>query len=144
MSNPPSPSPLSPSPPPTLRLVLDYLRAIEQNADEARLAAFFAPNFEQREFPNRLIEKGAARGLPQVLEGSRKGRTVVQNQRYDVKNALVDADRVALELTWTAELKVPLGSLEAGATMTTHSGMFFRIRNGRIVQQHNYDCFEPF
>jgi hypothetical protein len=139
MSNLPSPSPS-----PSLRLVLDYLRAIEQNADEARLAAFFASELEQQEFPNRLVEKGAARGLPQVLEGSRKGRTVVQNQRYDVKSALVDADRVALELTWTAELKVPLGRLNAGDTMTAHCGVFFRIHNGRIVQQHNYDCFEPF
>jgi ketosteroid isomerase-like protein len=133
-----------PSPAPNLRLVLDYLRAIEQNADEARLAAFFAPDLAQREFPNRLVDNGATRGLPQVLEGSRKGRTVVQNQRYDVKTALVDADRVALELTWTAELKVPLGSLKAGATMTAHCGVFFRVQDGRIVQQHNYDCFEPF
>jgi ketosteroid isomerase-like protein len=139
MSNPPLPSPA-----PNLRLVLDYLRAIEQTADEAQLAAFFAPDLTQREFPNRLVDSGAARGLPQVLEGSRKGRTVVQNQRYDVKSALVDADRVALELTWTAELKVPLGRLKAGDTMTAHCGVFFRVQDGRIVQQHNYDCFEPF
>lgn len=139
MSNPPSPSPS-----PNLRLVLDYLRAIEQNADERQFADFFAAHLEQREFPNRLVDNGAARGLQQVLEGSRKGRTVVQNQRYDVKSALVDADRVAVELTWTAELKVPIGKLEAGATMTAHCGVFFRIQDGRIVQQHNYDCFEPF
>jgi ketosteroid isomerase-like protein len=139
MSNPPSPSPS-----PNLRLVLDYLRAIEQNGDERQLTNFFAAHLEQREFPNRLVGNGAERGLQQVLEGSRKGRTVVQNQRYDVKSALVDEDRVAVELTWTAELKVPLGSLEAGATMTAHCGVFFRIQDGRIVQQHNYDCFEPF
>jgi ketosteroid isomerase-like protein len=129
---------------PHLQLVFDYLHAIEQNADEAQLAGFFAPELAQREFPNRLVDNGATRGLPQVLEGSRKGRMVVQNQRYDVKSALVDADRVALELTWTAELKVPLGSLEAGATMSAHCGVFFRIQDGRIIQQHNYDCFEPF
>lgn len=136
MSNPGSPA--------NLQLVLDYLRAIEQNADEARLAEFFSPALAQHEFPNRLVERGAARGLDQVLEGSRKGRTVVQNQRYLVKNALVDAERVAVELTWTAELKVPLGSLKAGETMTAHCGFFFRIESGRIAEQHNYDCFEPF
>ena len=130
--------------PPPLQLVLDYLAAIEQNADEARLSAFFGPGLQQHEFPNRLVERGAARGLAQVLEGSRKGRAVVQNQRYQVTNALVDADRVAVELTWTAELKVPLGSLKAGDTMTAHCGVFFRISDNRIVQQHNYDCFEPF
>jgi ketosteroid isomerase-like protein len=129
---------------PHLQLVLDYLHAIEQNADEAKLASFFSPSLEQREFPNRLVDSGAARSLEQVLAGSRKGRSVVQNQRYVVSNALVDADCVAVELTWTAELKVPLGGLTAGEHMTAHCGVFFRIQDGRITQQHNYDCFEPF
>jgi ketosteroid isomerase-like protein len=131
-------------PHPHLQLVFDYLRAIEQNADEAQLAAFFSPALEQHEFPNRLVESGAARGLEQVLAGSRKGRLVVQNQRYAIENALVDGDRVAIELTWTAELKVPLGRLAAGDSMTAHCGVFFRVQDGRIIQQHNYDCFEPF
>jgi ketosteroid isomerase-like protein len=129
---------------PHLQLVLDYLRAIEQNADEAKLASFFSPSLEQREFPNRLVEGGATRSLEQVLAGSRKGRSVVQNQRYVVGNALVDVDRVAVELTWTAELKVPLGGLAAGDRLTAHCGVFLRVQDGRIVRQHNYDCFEPF
>jgi len=129
---------------PHLQLVLDYLRAIELDADEATLAAFFAPGVRQREFPNRLLEHGAERGLEQILEGSRKGRTVVQGQRYAVHDALVEGARVALELTWTAELKVPLGKLSPGSTMTAHCGVFFRVADGRIVEQHNFDCFEAF
>lgn len=132
------------APHPHLQLVLDYLRAIEQDADEATLAAFFAPDVRQHEFPNRLLERGAARGLEQILEGSRKGRAVVQGQRYAVQNALVDGARVALELTWTAELKVPLGKLLPGSTMTAHCAFFFRVADGRIAEQHNFDCFEAF
>jgi ketosteroid isomerase-like protein len=130
--------------PANLQLVLDYLRAIEQDADQTRLAAFFSPALVQRELPNRLVEHGALRGLEQVLAGSLKGRAVVQNQRYAVKNALVDGERIALELTWTAELRVALGNLKVGETMTAHCGFFFRIEAGRIAEQHNYDCFEPF
>jgi hypothetical protein len=129
---------------PHLQLVLDYLRAIEQNADEATLASFFAPGVRQREFPNRLLERGAERGIEQILEGSRKGRVVIQNQRYAVGNALVEGERVALELTWTGELKVPLGTLTPGSVMTAHCAVFFRIADGRIAEQHNFDCFEPF
>lgn len=135
---------MSSLPAPNLQLVLDYLRAIEERADETQLAAFFAPDVRQHEFPNRLVERGAARDLEQLLAGSRKGRTVVQNERYTIKHALVDGDRVAVELTWTAELTVPLGSLPVGATMTAHCGFFFRMQAGRIAEQHNYDCFEPF
>lgn len=127
-----------------LSLVLDYLRAIEQDADEQQLSAFFAPGVVQRELPNRLVERGAERNLDQLLEGSRKGRLVVQNQRFRVHGTLADGDRVAVELTWSAELKVPLGKLQPGETMTAHCGFFFRFENGRIAAQHNYDCFEPF
>jgi hypothetical protein len=129
---------------PQLQVVLGYLRALEQGADEATLAGFFAPGFRQHEFPNRLVERGAARGLEQTLEGSRKGRTVIQNQRFDVNNALVEGERVAVELTWTGQLRVPLGKLTPGDVMTAHCGVFFRIVDGRIAEQHNFDCFEPF
>jgi ketosteroid isomerase-like protein len=132
------------SPHPHLSLVLDYLRAIERDVSEDELSAFFAPGVKQHEFPNRLVERGAERGLDQLLEGSRKGRLVVQNQRYVVHSTLVEGDRVAVELTWSAELKVPLGKLEPGQTMTAHCGFFFRVQDGRIAAQHNYDCFEPF
>lgn len=129
---------------PHLRLVRDYLRAIEDEADEAQLAGFFTPDVEQREYPNRLFDRGAVRDLAALLAGSRKGRTVVQSQRYVVKSALVDGDRVALEVTWSARLKVALGRLAPGDTMTAESAMFFRVRDGRLAEQHNFDCFEPF
>lgn len=132
------------APHPNLTLVRNYLRAIEQDVGEDELSAFFAPGVKQHEFPNRLVERGAERSLDQLLEGSRKGRLVVQNQRYQVRSALVDGERVAVELTWSAEVKVPLGKLGPGETMTAHCGFFFRIEDGRIVAQHNYDCFEPF
>jgi len=129
---------------PHLELLRAYLTAIEQDADEERIASFFAPDVVQQEFPNRFVEQGSTRGLSQLLEGRRRGRQVVQNQRYTIKNALVDGDRVALELFWTAELRLPVGSLAAGASMSANCGVFFRIADGRIIEQHNFDCFDPF
>lgn len=129
---------------PHLQLIRGYFDAIEQEADETELGRFLASDVRQHEFPNRLVSKGAERDLTELLAGSRKGRQVVRNQRYEVQSALVDGDRVALELTWTAELKVPLASTPAGGTLTAHCGMFFRIAEGRIVEQHNYDCFAAF
>jgi len=130
--------------PPPLRHVREYFRALEQAPGDERLASFFVSDVAQREFPNRLLENGAQRGLSEMLEGNRRGQKVVQNQRYIIQNALVDGERVAVELCWTAELKVPLGKLAAGATLTAHCGVFFRFRDGRIAEQHNFDCFESF
>lgn len=129
---------------PQLDLVLDYLKALEDGAEEARLASFFTPDVEQREYPNRLVERGVARDLEALLAASRKGRNLLENQRYVVKNALVEGDRVALEVSWSARLLVPLGSLAAGDWMTAESGMFFWLRDGRVFRQHNFDCFAPF
>ncbi|HVY29205.1 MAG TPA: nuclear transport factor 2 family protein [Polyangiaceae bacterium] len=128
---------------PHLALVHRLLRAIEQG-DEAALLELFAPHVQQREFPNRLLAHGAERGLPELLDGFRRGKHVVANQRYEVTSSLVDGERVAVEVRWTAELKVPLGRLAAGDTMAAHCGMFFRIAGGRIAEQHTFDCFEPF
>lgn len=126
------------------RLVRDYLRALEGGADEARLRSFFAPGVRQREFPNRLLDAGAERDLEALLAGSRKGRLVIQDQRYAVKQVLTAGDRVAIELDWSGELKVPLGNTPAGGTLRAHCAVFFRIEHGLIAEQHNYDCFERF
>lgn len=129
---------------PHLQLLRAYFAAIEQGVDESVLADFFDPHVRQREFPNRLLERGAERGLAELLEGRRKGKDVVTGERYVIENALLDGDRVAVELLWSAQLKVPLGKLRAGATLRARCGVFFRIVGGRIAQQHNYDCFEAF
>lgn len=129
---------------PQLQHVRRYFRALETQPDEATLSAFFAPNVAQREFPNCLVENGAVRNLSDILDGYRRGKLVVQNQRFEIKSALVDGDRVAVELFWSAELKLPLGKLAPGDTMSANCGVFFRFQNGLIAEQHNFDCFEPF
>ena len=47
-------------------------------------------------------------------------------------------------MDWSATLKVPVGSLPAGGTLRASFGVFLTFREGRILSQHNYDCFEPF
>jgi ketosteroid isomerase-like protein len=129
--------------PPQLSLIRRYFQAIEHDADEPELAAFFASDVRQREFPNRLVDKGAERDLPLLLAGNRRGREVVRDQRYEIRSAIAAGDRVAVELTWTGTLKVPLAGTPAGGMLKAHCGVFFRVLDGRIAEQHNYDCFEP-
>lgn len=129
---------------PHLALVRRYFQTIERSPGDDALAAFFTPDARQHEFPNRLVERGAARTVPDLLEGNRRGRKVVQDQRYVIENALVDGDRLAVELHWTAELKVPLGKLGVGERLSARCGVFFRFEEGLISEQHNFDCFEPF
>ena len=57
-----------------------------------------------------------------------------------------DMEREAanLEVLWVGVLKVPVGSLEAGAEMRAHFAVFLEFRDGLIYRQRNYDGFEPF
>lgn len=121
-----------------------YFRAIEQGATGEALAAFFHPEVKQIEYPNRLVPSGATRDLRALLEGAERGQKVVASQRYEVRHTLEQGEHLALEVDWSATLKVPLGSLPAGGTIHAAFGVFLTFRDGLILSQHNYDCFEPF
>ena len=120
-----------------------YLAALERGVDETELAAFFAPDVVQEEFPNRLVPAGARRNLGDLIEAARRGKQVLSAQRFEVRGAVTDGDRVALEVLWTGTVAVALGSLPAGGTMRAHFAVFLDFRDGKIAGQRNNDCFEP-
>jgi ketosteroid isomerase-like protein len=124
-------------------LVRDYLAALVDAAQGDALARFFTPDAEQIELPNRLNPNGGRSDLAQLLERARRVPDLLASQRYDIVSILVEGDRAAVEATWHGTLKVPLGTLPAGSTMTAHFAMFFEFADGRIRRQRNYDCFEP-
>lgn len=119
-----------------------YLRGIETR-DNANFA-FYAPDVVQRELPNRLVPNGATRTLEQMRLGAEQGKKSVSEEHYEIVNIVEHGDEVAVEALWSARLNVPFGKLAAGDVMRAHLGMFITWRDGKIVSQRNYDCFEPF
>jgi ketosteroid isomerase-like protein len=126
-----------------LEIVKRYLRAIEAGATGGALAAFYAPDVVQEEFPNRLVPNGARRDLAALLEGAERGQRVLRAQRYEILGAVEARDTVALEVQWTGTLAVPLGALPAGGEMRARFAVFIELRDGKIARQRNYDCFDP-
>jgi ketosteroid isomerase-like protein len=126
-----------------LETVRRYLTAIEQGATGAALAAFYAPEVVQEEFPNRLVVNGARRDLAAILEGAERGQKVISAQTYEIRNAVEQGNTVALEVLWTGTLAIPFGSLAVGDKMRAHFAVFIELRDGKIVAQRNYDCFDP-
>lgn len=125
-----------------------YLAAIEAGTDPEgdphRSLAFYHPDVKQEELPNRLVPTGAVRDLAELGQAAARGRKVLSAQRYEVRSALVQANRVAVETLWVGTLAVPVGALAAGAEMKAHFAMFLDFEKGLIKGQRNYDCFEPF
>ena len=128
---------------PNLRVARAVLRAIEMGDLEA-LRALFHPDAVQIEYPNRLKAKGDRRDLKQMSADFERGKAILDRQSYVVRRAVADGDAVALEVSWTGVLKIPLGALKPGDEMTAESAIFMTMRDGKIIAQSNYDCFAAF
>jgi ketosteroid isomerase-like protein len=126
-----------------LEIAKRYLAAIELGATPEALSHIFHPEVLQEEFPNRLIPDGARRNLADLLEASRRGKKVMLRQSYEVVNSVSAGDRVSLEVLWTGVLAVPFGSIPVGGEMRAHFAVFLDFRDGKIIGQRNYDCFDP-
>lgn len=126
-----------------LDTVKRYLAALEQSDNCESLAEFFSPEVIQEEFPNRLVPSGARRDLAALIEACERGKQVISEQRFDIKNALESENRVVLEVLWTGTLAVAVGALPVGGQMKAHFAVFLEFSEGKIVAQRNYDCFEP-
>lgn len=119
-----------------------YLRSLETR--DGTTLSYYADDAVQTEWPNRLVVNGATRDLAGLREAGERGKHAVSDERYEVVTTVEQGDRVALQVEWSATLNVPFGKLVAGDRMRAHFGLFMKFAAGKIVSQHNYDCFEPF
>jgi len=132
-----------------LEIARRYLAAIEASTDatsanDAGADSFFAVDVVQEEFPNRFVPAGARRDLAALRAAAERGRAVLSGQRYHVRAAYAIADTVILEVLWVGILAMAVGTLTVGQEMRAHFAVFLEFRDGKIVRQRNYDCFEPF
>ncbi len=127
-----------------LDVARQYLQAIEQGATGDALASFFDPEIIQTEFPNRLTPKGTKRGLAAILDAAKQGEKVMLSQDYRILRELATGDYIVLEGLWEGMLAFPFQTMSPGQMLRAHFAIFLKFRNGKIVEQRNYDCFEPF
>jgi ketosteroid isomerase-like protein len=133
--------------PPTVKsdihlLVRRYLQALER-FDHQELQELLDPNVIQHEFPNILQPGGVVRNRAAMLEGLRSGQKNLASQHFIIKNTIAHGDSIVVELSWTGILAESVGPLQAGDSLHANFAMFLDIRNGKIVNQRNYDCFDP-
>lgn len=119
-----------------------YLKAIE-NRTLSNEAHLFDSDLVMEQFPNRIYPNGLRAGLSQMIEGAEKGKKLLASESYRITNELASGNRVALEVLWTGKLAVSFGTLAEGSEMRAHFAMFLEFRDGKIIAQRNYDCFDP-
>lgn len=126
-----------------MEVVRTYLGAVERLDVEAA-AACLDPVIEQVERPNRLYKDGQVRGFEQVMRDLPRAAQVLQRQSYDVATVFASGEQVVVEARWEGIVNVPLGRLMPGDAMVAHIAMIFTVKDGKIVRQVNYDCYEDF
>ena len=127
---------------PNVDTAIRYHRAVSGFAVGQELAAFFHPDATHHELPNALFPDGNVSDLTRMCAAAEAGRATLSAQNFEVISALAVGDYVALEAIWTGTLAVQLGDLPAGHTLRAHIAAFLEFRDGKIITQRNYDCYE--
>jgi ketosteroid isomerase-like protein len=120
------------------------LFAVIEQGDGEALLALYAHNAVQIEHPNRLKPKGDRREPARMVADLARGKAMLRSERYQVVETAAQGDRVALQVRWTGVVAVPVGALQPGDEMVCESAIFLKFEGDKIVEQHNYDCFEDF
>lgn len=94
------------------------------------------------ERPNLTAPRGATRDLADTVRGFRAGKALLSQQAIDVHEVLVDHDRAAVRATWRGVVGVDTGPYHAGQALVAHTAALFTVRNGLVVEQETFDCFE--
>ncbi|MFH9007442.1 nuclear transport factor 2 family protein [Streptomyces afghaniensis] len=127
---------------PNVRTAVRYHQTVSRFAAGEELAAFFHPDAVHTQLPNALFPDGTVRHLPDLIAAAQQGHMLLAEQHFEVINAVAAGDQVALEVTWSGTLAVPLGDLTAGQVLRAHIAAFLEFRDGKIIAQRNYDCYE--
>jgi ketosteroid isomerase-like protein len=125
-------------------LVERYIQTVASASSADEIAAFFDPDVVMHELPNRIAPHGRRRTLADLRAAFRSGTSLLRSQTYDVRRVIAMGDDVAAEVEWRGTLAAAFQHLPAGYEMKACIGMFFTIREGKIVSQRNYDCYDPF
>ncbi|HTO27429.1 MAG TPA: nuclear transport factor 2 family protein [Devosia sp.] len=126
-------------------IVRAYIAAVE-SFDEAGAFALLHPEMVFHELPNRIRPKGGADNLEAMRVGFRRAAEgkVLRGQRYIIGAVIEAGDQVVVEARWEGDLVIPLGRLQPGDMLVAHLCMVFRLQDGQIIEQRNYDCYEDF
>lgn len=95
------------------------------------------------EFPNRLRPNGATGDLQAIKQARARGRGLLKAERFELVNAVAGDGKVAMEVIWTGTVRDAAGPFTAGQSLRARFALFMEFRDGRIVRQRNYDCFDP-
>jgi hypothetical protein len=127
-----------------IAVVTEFLEVLQSRKSFGEPERFYHPDVVQIEYPNTLTKHLTTRNLSELKTASDRGLQVLQKESYEVINSFASGNTVILEVIWRGTLSIALGNIPAGGEMKAYFAQFFEFKDGLIISQRNYDCFESF
>ena len=127
-----------------LELGLRYIELVGNPSTKPEdLKTVFDESLVWREMPNQFAPSGRVSDYATALASFGKGREYLPEQTYTLRHAIASEDTVALEISWAGEVAKSIGPFPAGTRLSAQLAIFLRFRDGKIVSQTDYPCYEP-
>lgn len=126
------------------QIAQEFIKTLQNRNSAEEILQFYHQDIEQIEFPNTLIKNKAVRNLEELKLGAERGKKVMQKEEYEIIRSYTFDNTVIIEALWTGTLAIPIGNIPAGGQMKANFAQFYEFKDGKIIRQRNYDCFEPF
>jgi hypothetical protein len=122
-----------------------FLNLLENfSTDQNEFKKLMHPDFLQIEYPNLITSKGRKRNLEDCLKGPEQAKKMLSEQIYKVKEYTEVNDKLVAEVTWTGKMAIDIGYLKKDQVLKAYICMVIVFKDDKIIQQRNYDCYEPF
>jgi ketosteroid isomerase-like protein len=114
-----------------------YETVADLRASADSLRELLHPELRVIEHPNVIHPDGTVRDRDEVLRAYEQGKRMLSDQRFELDEALVYGNRVAVRARWR-------GTLASGAMLEARIAAFLTVVDGRIREHETYDCYSPF
>jgi FMN-dependent NADH-azoreductase len=122
----------------------EFIKTLQNRNSADEIIQFYHEDIEQIEFPNTVTKNKAIRNLEDLKLASERGKKVMQKEELEIIKSYTFGNTVIIEALWIGTLAVPIGNIPIGGQMKAYFAQFYEFKNGKIIKQRNYDCFEPF
>lgn len=132
--------------PDPLHTVTTFIRLSEAlETDPAVYQELLHPDVEQIEYPNLRNRSLQRRSFSEIIEHIRAGRELLLDPHIELRRTQTCADgSILVEAYWHATLATDIGSMIRGQRLSTYFCLVFELKEGKIIQQRTYGCFDHF
>ena len=126
-------------------LIRKYYSLIEDfNSDKNEYEQIYDNDIKTIDYPNLVSPKGQMRTLEELFSGMENGKKILNWQKFEINTYNELNEKLVVESKWKGEVALDIGKLKKGQILIANICTIFEFKDGKIIQQTNYDCYEAF